>query len=59
MATTAKQDRNFVDGLIQQLSSMDTDWVLEWVVRNFYPHEVFGQAELEAWAKDNGYIKEE
>jgi len=30
----------------------------EWIAKNKDPQDVFTQAQLEAWAKDNGFIEE-
>ena len=56
--TTVRADRNFMDALMKRFDS-DSEWVLDWVRENFYPHEVFSVQELEIWAVENGYVKQE
>lgn len=39
--------------------SMDAMNLVRWVRDTFYPEDVFPEDELETWAKDNGWVKEE
>lgn len=39
-------------------AEIDDDDVIEAVVKNYTPEEVFPKAELEEWAEANGYVKE-
>jgi len=31
----------------------------EWIAKNKEPQDIFTQAQLEQWAKDNGFIEED
>jgi len=69
--TTARDDQEFmkrlfgsvtgndVIGALSDLLGSDSSWVLEWVSENFEPEDVYGQTDLEEWAKKNGYVLEE
>lgn len=39
--------------------SVSDDVLIEYIVSKHYPEDVFPENELEQWAKDNGYVKEE
>jgi hypothetical protein len=54
--TNSKQDRDFTERLVQEIS-LDATFVLDWVVENFEPNEVYTNDQLEDWAIDNGWIK--
>ena len=32
--------------------------IINWIVANLYPQDVFPRSELEGWAEKNGYVKE-
>jgi len=49
--TSSMQDNNF--------GAQFCEAVVEWVSGNLEPGDVFVTAVLEAWAKDNGFVKEE
>lgn len=36
-----------------------SDEIVEFVKKNFTPDQVFDHDDLESWADDNGYIKED
>jgi len=38
---------------------IDDGDVLDWVKSNYNPEDVFGNGELEHWAENNGYEKED
>jgi hypothetical protein len=38
---------------------IDEDVILEEVKKNFYPEDVFSVEQLDRWAEENGYVKEE
>jgi len=56
MATTARQDREFIEEVINQGL---LEAAIEWIQNNLAPDEVFAEKQLTVWAEDNGYIKEE
>ncbi len=56
--TIAAEDTLFERALFNQISGLDSSWVLEWVENTFSPQDVFEADVLERWARDNGYIKE-
>ena len=49
--TTTRQDDRFGQRFLQD--------IVEWVSKNFIPGQVFSENELDDWATDNGYVKEE
>ena len=67
--TTAKQDAKMRYLMIRQLEQSevidnivdnfagDTNWIIDWVVDNFDPEDVFSVDALEEWAKDNDWTK--
>ena len=54
--TTTEQDRSFIQVVI-------SDYLLElaiaWIAKNLSPEDVFSERDLDKWATDNGYVKEE
>ena len=75
MATTAKQDRNFLDEVI---GSGVLEAAVEWIAKNMEPEDVFSQQqirtsaqqnnepqdvfsekELASWAESNGFVEPE
>ncbi len=40
-------------------ATVDKDELINVVQANFSPEEVYGESELEQWATDNGFIKED
>ena len=38
---------------------IDDDKMVKMVAANYRPDEVFGQHELEEWARDNGFVEKE
>jgi hypothetical protein len=75
MATTAKQDRNFLDEVV---GSGLLENAIEWIGQNLEPEQVFDEAklrssvqsnstpgdvftekELAEWAEQNGYVQPE
>lgn len=56
MPTTVSQDREFIQSVI------NTDLLenaIDWIAKNLNPQDVFSDSDLESWAEDNGYIKDE
>lgn len=53
--TTRREKSDFKDEVI--LDSMLDDAVA-WIGRNLSPEQVFSESDLEAWAKENGWMKE-
>lgn len=53
MATTPKQDKNFLDEVI---GSTLLEKALEWIGENMEPEEVFDEAVLEVWADGHGMV---
>ena len=70
MPTTGQQDKSFAKELEGLLSSKiadavtdlfngaSYDWVLDWVLSNFDPEDVFSDSILESWATRNGFERE-
>lgn len=58
--STYNQDRAFRLALSENVE-FDTDagWLIDFIVDNFSPEEIFPIAMLEQWAEENGYTKEE
>jgi len=68
-STTEREDRDFAnkviddgvaDDIIQDIRAIlarDSSWVLEWVVTNFDPEDVYDDDALGAWAGKYGYRK--
>ena len=56
--TTGRQDADFIDEIVVN-GLKDVSWVLKWVKDNFLPEDVFDTDDLEAWALENGFVKEE
>ena len=53
--TTARQDINFIESIVRA----DTlELAIEWIRKNLVPEDVFSQEDLEYWATDNEYTKE-
>ena len=55
---TPQQDRDLAE-LIGRNISLDAGLILDWVAEGFSPEDVFSAEQLEAWAEDNNYVKEE
>ena len=53
--STAQQDRNFISSVISNTLLEDS---IEWIKENMNPEDVFSDAQLEAWAKENGFIED-
>lgn len=54
---TAKQEDEFRESAVT--TSVDMDNVIEWVAKYCDPEEVFSEDELEKWARENGFVKED
>lgn len=54
--TTRKQDELFIKELIP-----DTllELAIDWLQKNMEPEDVFTEAQLENWAKSNGFVDED
>ena len=60
MATSRSQDRAFSIELMEFLQNDDVlGKAIEWIGGNLSPEDVFAERDLEAWAADNGWVKEE
>ena len=59
---TGTQDKNFaseMEGHINySVSHSALDSAIDWMRDNLDPDDVFDDKKLEAWAENNGYIKE-
>lgn len=53
MATSAKQDRNFIEAMI---ASSLLEQAIEWIASNMGPEDVFTHGQLQAWAESNGFV---
>lgn len=51
MATTTKQDNNFMNAVISRSLLEDA---IAWIVENMEPEDVFSEGALEAWATGHG-----
>lgn len=56
MGTSSKQDRDFVDSLI---NSTLLEEAIAWIASNMEPEDVFSDTDLRHWAVDNGYVEDE
>jgi hypothetical protein len=54
MRTTAKQDRQFVDAIID---TTILESAIDWIANNLRPEDVFDEKDLETWAEESDYIK--
>lgn len=54
--TTTSQDRSFRDELI---ANDLLEQAIDWIKNNMEPEEVFTEQQLEKWAENNNYKKEE
>lgn len=43
--------------VLGMLTISDVDELMEQIVNNFNPEDLFPQSELETWAEDNGWVK--
>jgi hypothetical protein len=41
-----------------KMSNGALDNAIDWISRNLNPDDIFGDKELSAWAKQNGFVKE-
>lgn len=39
--------------------AIDSDEIVEWVQKHYFPQDVYPREELDLWATENGYIKKE
>lgn len=56
MAISSTQERDFVGSIMPQYMLGEA---IAWIEANLSPEDVFTVNELEEWACDNGYCKEE
>ena len=56
MATTRQWDRDFLTSVI---SSTLLEEAIEWIASNMSPEDVFSDDDLETWAIDSNFTKEE
>lgn len=54
MATTTKQDRDFIDNVVPALL---LESAIEWIRLNMSPEDVFSESDLEEWALDNDFTR--
>lgn len=47
---------NFGEAVVTNLPS-SSQWILDWVRRNYNPEDVFSIDDLVAWAEENGFTK--
>lgn len=52
MATTTKQDKQFID---QMISTTLLEDAIGWIGDNMSPEQVFSNKQLENWAESMGY----
>lgn len=54
-------DQALADNIAQHIatSGTDCDWVIEFVKSNLSPDDVFDESDLNYWALDNGFIKDD
>ena len=55
-ATTTEEDKKFIEYVIEKSLLEES---IEWIRDNLEPEDVFGEAQLKDWAKDNGMVEEE
>lgn len=53
--TTYTQDKKFINEVIGDSLLEDA---IDWISHNLSPEEVFEEAELENWARQNGFVEE-
>lgn len=44
---------------IEDIFPYPLDLAIDWIAKNLCPEDVFNKNDLEAWAKENGYIHED
>ena len=47
--TTAREDRELKDVLVENMIGGNADWVLEWISENFKPEDIFDEDILIKW----------
>ena len=52
----SRKETDFINNIIDR-SILDE--AVAWIQYNLEPHEVFDKEELEEWAENNGFVKEE
>ena len=58
-STTNQQDKEFAELVKNSLDfSLDANFVLEWIEKNFAPEDVFGRDVLDQWAENEGFTLE-
>lgn len=55
--TTYSQDEDFLKAVVGGTALLEK--AIDWIKDNLGPDEVFDESELQAWAKDNGFVEEE
>jgi hypothetical protein len=56
--TTSYEDQELADYIGEEMT-LDAGKILDYVSRNFEPGDVFDDVDLENWARENGFIKED
>ena len=54
ISTAMKKD--FVDHILDFDALL---WAIDWIGKNVEPIEVYSDQQLEAWARNNGFVKED
>ena len=55
-------ERNMFEDVMTKSCSItypDLEDVIDWMKLNLRPEQIFNESDLENWAENNGYIKEE
>lgn len=56
--TSQIEDKSFRDLLFDNMDfELDASVVLDWVMENFLPEDVFSNDELVEWAYDNNFVQ--
>ncbi len=62
---TGKQDKDFASSMEDEVKMEATvgngalDSAIFWIKRNLNPDDVFDESDLQSWAENNGYKKDE
>ena len=58
--TSAQQDREFFDAMMDALrNDRLLDIAVAWISKTFNPDDVFSEHDMEVWAEDHGYVKDD
>lgn len=56
MASASVRERDKFNKMMRDGLEFDLDAVIEWIVQNYAPDDIYSGGELEAWAKASGYV---